>query len=497
MTNITISDLPSLSTMTDSAVIPVDTGANTYQISGANLKNYFGSASLISNGTSYANIVSSNGNVVISSNSNEWTFDTDGNLTFPTGNLVITSDDPDGNTASIVSTDHSLVILSTGANGAVATVWVEDYANVGASNIAAVYANPTPESKIVRIAVGQNGSPGPNLWDFNADGNLTFPDSSVQTTAYTGGGGSSIPAVVTTGAAGISGQAHVKVQFTVASDTTVTAVGVTAIGVSNPTSGRITLDATPDTGSFNMVVATNVAGQTFILTPFATNASGTGYGAPILGTGTDPCLVKGTMITMADMSRVAVENISYDDNILVWDFDNGVFTSAKPLWIKKAQTSVVSCLLTFSDYSELRIVGESPKAHRIFNKEAGKFTYGSMPETPIGTTTFNDKGEEITLISKEWIVGEVEFYNVITDYHMNLFANSILTSMRYNNVYHINDMKFVKDDRTLRTANDYPNIEERLYRGFRLAEQTQSIEDIETHIQWLLTLEVEREIEYI
>ena len=85
----------------------------------------------------------------------------------------------------------------------------------------------------------------------------------------------------------------------------------------------------------------------------------------------------------------------------------------------------------------------------------------------------------------------------MTDYHMNLFANSILTSMRYNNVYHINDMKFVKDDRTLRTANDYSNIEERLYRGFRLAEQTQSIEDIETHIQWLLTLEVEREIEYI
>jgi hypothetical protein len=231
--------------------------------------------------------------------------------------------------------------------------------------------------------------------------------------------------------------------------------------------------------------------------PFATNASGTGYGAPIAGTGTDPCLVRGTMITMADMSRVAVENITYSDDILVWDFDLGEFASAKPIWIKKTQTAVVSCLLTFSDHSELRIVGESPKAHRIFNKEAGKFTYGSMPETPIGTTTFNDQGEEITLISKEWIVGEVEFYNVMTDYHMNLFANSILTSMRYNNVYPITDMKFVKDSRTLRTADDYPNVEERLYKGFRLAEQTQSIEEIETHIQWLLSLEVEKETESV
>jgi hypothetical protein len=80
---------------------------------------------------------------------------------------------------------------------------------------------------------------------------------------------------------------------------------------------------------------------------------------------------------------------------------------------------------------------------------------------------------------------------------MNLFANSILTSMRYNNVYPITDMKFVKDSRTLRTADDYPNIEERLYKGFRLAEQTQSVEEIETHIQWLLTLEVERETECV
>jgi hypothetical protein len=304
--------------------------------------------------------------------------------------------------------------------------------------------------------------------------------------------------VVTTGAVGVDGAAHCKVQFTVTSSTEVTAVGVTAIGVSDPSKGTVTLSGSPATGSFDLVVVTNTTpGDTYILIPFATNASGTGYGAPGLGAGTTPCLVRGTLITMADMSRVAVENITYNDDILVWDFDLGEFASAKPIWIKKTQTAVVSCLLTFSDHSELRIVGESPKAHRIFNKEAGKFTYGSMPETPIGTTTFNDQGEEITLISKEWIVGEVEFYNVMTDYHMNLFANSILTSMRYNNVYPITDMKFVKDSRTLRTADDYPNVEERLYKGFRLAEQTQSVEEIETHIQWLLTLEVERETECV
>ena len=118
------------------------------------------------------------GNITVNTagNTAQWTFGTDSNLTFPTGNLVIIPDDPAGNIASIVSTDHPLGILSSGANGAVSSLWVEDIGNVGTSNIAAVYANPTVGSGIVRIAVGQNGgNTGPNLWDFDSAGNLSIP----------------------------------------------------------------------------------------------------------------------------------------------------------------------------------------------------------------------------------------------------------------------------------------------------------------------------------
>lgn len=38
---------------------------------------------------------------------------------------------------------------------------------------------------------------------------------------------------------------------------------------------------------------------------------------------------------------------------------------------------------------------------------------------------------------------EVEYYNIITEKHMNLFAEGILTSCRYNNIYPFTDtMKF-------------------------------------------------------
>jgi hypothetical protein len=127
--------------------------------------------------------VSSTGNIIMSSydsantTSYVWTFNKNGNLTLP-GNLVIAGNTSVfGTNASLLQTtdNRPLLSVSSGSNGGVSSLWVEDIGNVGTSNIAAVYTNPTSGSGIVRIAVGQNGSPGPNLWDFNANGTLTLP----------------------------------------------------------------------------------------------------------------------------------------------------------------------------------------------------------------------------------------------------------------------------------------------------------------------------------
>jgi hypothetical protein len=127
------------------------------------------------------------GNIVINSDDNagntaQWKFGIDGNLT-ASGNLIIAGNTNVFGTDSALiqpTNDKPLIALSSGANGAVSSLWVEDIGNVGTSNIAAVYANPTVGSGIVRIAVGQNGgNAGPNLWDFNASGALTLPNGAV------------------------------------------------------------------------------------------------------------------------------------------------------------------------------------------------------------------------------------------------------------------------------------------------------------------------------
>lgn len=61
---------------------------------------------------------------------------------------------------------------------------------------------------------------------------------------------------------------------------------------------------------------------------------------------------------------------------------------------------------------------------------------------------------------------------------MNLFANGILTGFRYNNLYPIKDMKFIKDNRPFRIREEFKSIPDSWFYGMRCAEQTDSAEEI-------------------
>jgi len=235
--------------------------------------------------------------------------------------------------------------------------------------------------------------------------------------------------------------------------------------------------------SNNKVPGTGTAVETFTQTyaipnpytyiyvrTYATNVIGTGYGTDLYFI--LPCFVKGTKITMFDRTKKNIEDISYEDNLLVWNFDDGQFDSAKPLWIME-MVKTPSVNILFSDGSKLGISGylQHDGGHRIFNLDKGEFTYVIPNEhTPIGTRTFNDKGEIVTIVGKE--EGEFsEIYNVVTNRHLNIFAEGALTSRRLNNIYPISDMKFVKEERTITPIEEFMGITEEYYNGLRLGEQ--------------------------
>lgn len=199
-----------------------------------------------------------------------------------------------------------------------------------------------------------------------------------------------------------------------------------------------------------------------------------------------PCILKDSLITLSDNSTKVIQDITYDDELLVWNFDEGKYDKAKPLWIKKVQTSTWYYKLTFSDGNTLKVTGTYPNAHRLFNYTDQRFDYANEC---VGKQVYTLNGI-VTLESCEYIEELVEHYNIITDYHMNLFANDVLTSCRYNNLYPIVDMKYdksqVKPELLKIHAQKFksnPEILPKYIKGMRLDENTiVSIEDMKSYI---------------
>lgn len=199
------------------------------------------------------------------------------------------------------------------------------------------------------------------------------------------------------------------------------------------------------------------------------------------------CYLKGTTITLSNGVHKSVENLSYNDDILVWDFDAGCFSSAKALWITKPQITNHYYILKFSDGTELKLVGSDGKCHRLLNIENSEFTYGSYFH--VGQHTFKCDESTPYLVSIELVEEEAEFYNVVTHYHMNCFINGILSSCGYNNMYPIKNMKFVKDERDIIPFETYTNVPKEFYNSLRLGEQDlskRSIEKAEKYIKNML-----------
>lgn len=198
-----------------------------------------------------------------------------------------------------------------------------------------------------------------------------------------------------------------------------------------------------------------------------------------------PCYIKNTKILLSDWTEKPVQDISYYDDLLAWDFDNGCYVSAKPLWIKKSQTTKYYYRCTFKNGIVLNLVGSNGKCHRVYDADMNRFEWAT---DCVGHNVMTTNG--ITeLVSCERVDEPAEFYNIITEYHINLYAEKVLTSCRLNNLYPIQDMKFIKETRPVIPIDSYDGIEETFYRGLRLFEhEEEEKQEINKYVHKLYTL---------
>lgn len=185
----------------------------------------------------------------------------------------------------------------------------------------------------------------------------------------------------------------------------------------------------------------------------------TGNGS-ITGINYWPCFVEGTLITLADGTQKKVEDINYGDEVLCYDFNEGKQTTAPIEFVMKKMQSNFYYKVSLSDGTELKLVGSNGKSHRLYNGTKQSFMYPQDFEE--NDYTLKQDGTIATISSIEKVEEKVNFYNISSKDHINVYAENVLTSNRLNNRFEIKNNKFT--DKKLMTDEEIKAYKEHLER---------------------------------
>ena len=84
------------------------------------------------------------------------------------------------------------------------------------------------------------------------------------------------------------------------------------------------------------------------------------------------CVAEGTLITLADGTQVAVEDLTGNENLLVWNMLTGEYDSAPILFIDSDPSMAYEIIeLTFSDGTEVKVIDE----HAFFDMTLGEYIF--------------------------------------------------------------------------------------------------------------------------
>ena len=110
--------------------------------------------------------------------------------------------------------------------------------------------------------------------------------------------------------------------------------------------------------------------------------------------------------------------------------------------LKKEEIADYYYHITLENGNTIDLIGSNGKCHRLFNYDDQIFESAT---DLIGKSIYTRQG--IFKVADCVRINEsCKFYNIITENHINLFANDMLTSCKYNNAMPIVNMRFVKDD---------------------------------------------------
>ena len=194
------------------------------------------------------------------------------------------------------------------------------------------------------------------------------------------------------------------------------------------------------------------------------------------------CLVEGTKVLLANGQYKNIENINYDDLLMVYSYETGEFVPEYPIWIEKTKTTNTYQKNTFSDGTVLKTVGW----HGLYSSELNRFVTVDQPqEFHVGSKIVKlDKQtnsfKTITVTNIETINETTNYYHVVSTRYYNIIANDLLTTdgtTILSNLYGFTDkMTWPKDIRNyaLKDVYTYEDLQDAIpyymYKGLRAEE---------------------------
>jgi len=142
------------------------------------------------------------------------------------------------------------------------------------------------------------------------------------------------------------------------------------------------------------------------------------------------CFAPGTLITLADGTQKAIENVTASDQILAWDFFKGEYTAKEIALLVDHGTDEYNIVnMTFSDGTILRTIAE----HGLFDYDLNKFIYVTADNCKeyIGHrfVKYADDGNYsiVTMTDAYVTTEETNAYSITSVGTSNAFASGLLT----------------------------------------------------------------------
>ena len=141
------------------------------------------------------------------------------------------------------------------------------------------------------------------------------------------------------------------------------------------------------------------------------------------------CVAEGTLITLADGSQVAVEDLTGDEYLLVWNMLTGEYDAAPMIFIDSDPCTTYEIIeLTFSDNTQVKVIDE----HAFFDMTLGEYVFLRNDAAQYIGHYFNKQGANGTWESVQLV--SVDIYNEVTTAwspvtfgHLCFYVNGMLS----------------------------------------------------------------------